>query len=313
MGKKELFKRKWLFRFATLLFIGASFFVGRELARTEERGKEKVLKTYLASAEYDTLLTLYDNDILRGNAEAFRWYEENVLGIDTNTALAGISRNCEGNKNYYNRIGTLEAYTSKKKRLVIKLDGNRVFVSEGTVSEVITTPEDVFYLDELDGSRIHRYRIETAADELFISEPAERFMLYGKYVFCLGKDGVLKRVAMDTKKSKDIANYVQRFFVADGLFVQSGMKIFKISVDGTECTELAAGALLLGADKEHLYYTNLEIASEEGTESLGEIQESYVLHAMELSTKEVTSVEESEAFIRAIYATPDGLLVDTIE
>ena len=47
-----------------------------------------------------------------------------------------------------------------------------------------------------------------------------------------------------------------------------------------------------------------------GTE---EIQGKFVLHAMTVSTKSVVPIEEREAFIRAVYVTSDGLLVDTIE
>ena len=116
---------------------------------------------------------------------------------------------------------------------------------------------------------------------------------------------------MDTKKSKDIASHIQRFFIADGFLVQNGLNIVSLDLDGNTHTELVANALLVGADKEQMYYINLETAKEgAGTE---EIQGKFVLHAMTVSTKSVVPIEEREAFIRAVYVTSDGLLVDTIE
>lgn len=304
-------KRKQKFRWATVLFMAVSFCIIVAFFMIEKNVKDRIVKNYLKSTEYESLITLYDNAVLRGNAQAFHWYEENFLGIDTNTALAGTSKNCKANERNYNKIGTIEAYQSKKKKLVVKIAGDKVFTSEDVVSEVIATPKEVFYIDETDGNTIHKYHIENALDEVFVSEPVEQFMLYGKYVFCLGKDGMLRQVAMDTKKSKDIASHIQRFFIADGFLVQNGLNIVSLDLDGNTHTELVANALLVGADKEQMYYINLETAKEgAGTE---EIQGKFVLHAMTVSTKSVVPIEEREAFIRAVYVTSDGLLVDTIE
>lgn len=335
---KKVPKRKWMFRLATLLFIIFSFGMTIVLSIVRDNAKEKILNDYITSIEYDSLKILYDNIGLRGNMDAYNWYKDNFLGMDINVALAGKSRNCSGNTDNKNCIGNVEAYTNKDSKLIIKIDDKRVFFTENIVTEILATPADVFYIDETDGNTVHRYNIECAAEETFISDPVEQFFIYGNYIFALGKDEKIKRVSLDTKESIDLADNVQRMFVSDGVLVQSGTKIIKISFDGISNSEMITNALLVGADDKHIYYTNFGVsvdemptsvadeakensegvsATDEGIEidktNESNIQGKYVLYAMNIETKKITPIDGRDSFIRAVYITEEGILVDTME
>ena len=337
---KKVPKRKWMFRLATLLFLLFSFVMMMVLSNARDNAKEKIVNDYISSTEYDTLKRLYDNIGLRGNLEAYKWYKDNFLGLDTNVALAGKSRNCTGNSNNRNSIGKIKAYTNKNDKLIIKIGGNKVFTSESVVTEVVSTPTDVFFIDETRGNTVQRYRIEDAEEEMFISDSTEQFFIYGNYIFMLGKDEILRRVSIETKESIDLADNIQRVFVGDGIFVQSGVKILRLSFDGNSSSEIVSRALLVGADEKHVYYTNFGVKSDEmptsviseKTESVNntsavdesvetvkdtvnedDIQGKYVLYALNLETKKITPIDGRDEFIRAVYITEKGILVDTME
>lgn len=337
---KKVPKRKWMFRLATLLFLLFSFVMAMFLPIARDNAKEKTVNEYISSTEYDSLKTLYDNIRLRGNLEAYNWYKDNFLGMDTNVALAGQSRSCNGNSDNKNSVGNIEAYTNSDKNLIIKIDGNNVFSSESIVTEVLSTPTDVFFIDETKGNSVQRYHIEGAEEEVFISEPTEQFFIYGNYVFALGKDERIRRISIDTKESIDLADNIQRMFICDGLLVQSGVRIIKLSFDGSSSTEVISNALLVGAEGEDVYYTNFGVKSDEmptsvssekdesadntsaadenseivtGIANENDIQGKYILYALNLETKKITPIEGRDDFIRAVYITEEGILIDTME
>ena len=101
---------------------------------------------------------------------------------------------------------------------------------------------------------------------------------------------------------------------------------------------MITNALLVGADDKHIYYTNFGVSVDEMPTSVADeakensegvsatdvgieidktnesnIQGKYVLYAMNIETKKITPIDGRDSFIRAVYITEEGILVDTME
>lgn len=334
---KEVPKRKWNFRLTTLIFMTISFFMAIVLSIARDNSIDKIVTRYLEATDCETLYTLYDNIATRGNTTALAWYEQNMLGISNNTALAGISWNCEANKSNMNVIGDIVAFCDEESGgLKVNVSGETVYSGQSSVGEIIATKECVYFIDETDGDSLHIYSIDTDQEKKLIDDSVCQFALYGNYIFYLNNADKIIRYSLETAEMNDVVDNVQRFYFADDLIVQNGTDIVCVKLDGSSYTTLLPDALLVGADSERVYYTNFgmptedistEVESEsskiQGIEAISdvlqensaeqEMEEEYILFAINLSTKEKQPIDERNSFIRAVYVTEEGIFVDTVD
>lgn len=321
---KKVPKRKWMFRLATLLFMVFSIFMATILSSRIDSVKNKSLNAYLNATDYETLNSIYDDIRIQGNNEAYSWFEENCLGIDNNIALAGFSNNCDANRDFYNAVSNVVAKCNVNRKVEIYVDGKNVYTSNDDVLEVIATPLAVYFIDS-SSNNLLKFDVQTREINVFVDDKVEQFAIYGKYIFYLSSDEVLRRINTDSLETTEIATNVQRFFVSKDLIVQNETDIVKIGLDGAGYTKLIGRALLVGADYNHIYYTNFgvepsemkvtatENASNDGTETeevREEIIGKYVVYAMNITQGDITPIDGRNEFIRAIYITENGILVD---
>lgn len=328
-NKKEQ-KGKWKFKGVILFFVVFSFFTTIILFLVGNNDKEKMVERYLEVTDSQTLNTIYDNNRTRGDAAALVWYEQNMLGISNNTALAGVSWNCDVNKNNKNVIGDIIALRdSNTSGLKVTISGETVYSGEDSVGEIIATKESVYFIDETDNNSIHIYNIDTGEEKKLIDDSVCQFALYGNYIFYLNDEEKIIRYSLKTEEVKDVVNNVQRFYLTDNLVVQNGTNIVYVKLDGSSYTTLVSNALLVGADSEHVYYINFGISvdainTKEVEENFEkdiiekatidkEIKGNYVLFAINLSTKENIAIEGRDSLIRAVYVTEKGICIDTVE
>lgn len=333
---KKISRRKWRFRLATMLFVFFSFFMTIVLSIARDNAKDKKVKEYLEAMDSETLYTLYDNIGTRGNIVALAWYEQNLLGISNNIALAGISWSCEANKCNRNIIGDVVALCDDKSgALKVIVSEKTAYVGKNIVGEIIATKDIVYFVDKTDEKSIHSYNIGTGEEKRLINDSVCQFALYGNYIFYLNDAEKIMRYSLETEEVNEVVDNVQRFYLAGGLIVQNGTDIVCVELDGTSHITLVSNALLVGADSEYVYYTDFGmVAYDINTETVGEGSENknrkntlttmeenivdkevggkYILYAIALSTKEKRVIDESNDFIRAVYVTEEGILVDTV-
>lgn len=333
---KKVPKRKWMFRLSTLLFVVFSFCMAITLSIARDNAKTEILNQYLQATDSETLNTLYDNFGVRGNALALDWFEQNMLGIPNNTALAGKSWNCNVNKNNRNEIGQVIAFCDTKTGgLKVNVDGKNVYSGKDSVGEIIATNDAVYFINETEDDALYVYNIENGKADKLISESIRQFAIYGNHIFYLNDAEKVARYSIETGMIYDVADNIQRFYLSDGLIVQNETNVMHVELDGSAYTPLVSNALLVGADAQHAYYTNFGISADvlqaeiiaenfenqegKNTEVLEEnvinkeIKGDYILFAINLSTKEKVAIDGRNSFIRAIYITEEGIYVDTVE
>lgn len=321
---KKIPKRKLSYWLSSVAFVAFTIIMIIVLSWAKKASIKKIKSDYLNSVEYESLMSLYDNRILRGDVDAFNWFQENIVGLDTNIALAGISHNCEANTNYYNDVAGIKAYIDENNKLEIFLEEEKIFLSTDDVGEILATPYFVYYIDNSDGERLHQFDISNRSDVILVDKEVYQFAIYGNTIFYLGNDEQLSQVKLDTMETRDIANNVQRFFVTDGLAVQNGTQVILISIDGIQKKELANSALLVGADSNHIYFTNFGVTPEElqssnnimvdlnSENSEESISGNYIVYAKTISSGAVKAIDGRKQFVRAVYVLSEGILVDTM-
>lgn len=334
---KRVPKRKWMFRLSTLLFVGFSLFMTMILSIVRDNAKTEILNQYLQATDSETLNTLYDNVGVRGNALALEWYEQNMLGIPNNIALAGNAWNCNVNRNNRNEIGQVVAFCDTKTGgLKVVVDGKRVYSGKDSVGEIIATNDTVYFINETDCDALYAYNIENNKVNKLINDSIHQFALYGNHIFYLNDAEKVVQYSIESRRIYDVADNIQRFYLSDGLIVQNGTNVMHVELDGSAYTPLVSNAFLVGADAQHAYYINFGISAdvlqaeiiagnsenqedEENKKVIGEnvmdkeIEGDYILFAINLSTKEKVAIDGRNNFIRAIYITEEGILVDTVK
>lgn len=334
---KTMPRRKWMFRLATLAFIVISILLSIILSAAKQHGIERAQSNYLKCEDVGELRRYFDNDAIRGNPEAMKRLEEYTIGIPNNIALAGLSRSCGANTEYRNSIGEVEAWRDKKTgKLKVSASGKPIDTGNVKVSEVIATEESVFFISE-DNSFLYELQITDGNQVELVSEPVQSFGVIGNHLFVLKKDGVIQRYSLESGDSDDVVTNVQRFYVAGTLIVQNGTIIYSIDLDGQNKTELATGALLVGADKENIYVTDFGTGDKRIIDSLGiekavaesegeqhtivqntektvsEIGGAYLLYSIRIENRQVEVIGGTEDFIRAVYSTNEGVVLDTLK
>lgn len=314
-------RRKWRFRAATAIFILFSIIMCMILSSARHGSKERKIRDYLNQNDTESLLMLYDDVMLRGDERAFEWYEENLIGINSNTALAGLSRNCDGNLDNKNQIRDTSAYTDSNGKLHVFLGEKEVFSPRAVVPEVILTHHYAFYIIE-NNNTLCRYNIDDGVNTIIWNEPVDRFMIYGKYIFLLGKDEIVRKVDFDGNEEEKVVGNVQRFFVVGDLIVQDGVNIYKVSLDGRKSEKIVKDAFLVGAGNECVYFINFGVSPEEmlrnqkNGEEISNDQipsEKYVVFALSLNDGSITPIDGRAKFIRAVYVVDEGIYVDTVD
>ena len=318
-------KRKKAFLIRSIIFVVLSTLLGAGLFGIRSSARIRTIKDYLNSNDYDMLMTIYDNDELRGNSVAYDCYQDKCLGIDNNIALAGISISEDINRDYLNEIANIKAYKNNQCKLEIYVDNNKVFESEDNVGELIATPLYIYYINESQNNYLYQLSIETLENKPLVEESIVRFALYGDHIFLLTKGEVLINYSIKENSFSNIANNIQRFFVSDSFIVQNEKTIFKISFNGRKKELLISNALLLGVDDEHVYYSNfgessdgfIDIGNGENDEvdvknNETEIKET-VLYSYSFSTKEKQEIDRRDNIIHAVYLIDEGMVVDTVK
>lgn len=321
-------KRKRRFRIAALLYI--LFLILLYLIITGRiRAVQKAAATdYLKETDEKQLNNLYEDEPLRGNAEALDWFESNMLGISNNNALAGVSWNCEGNTNFKNQIGEVVAYQDdSNKAMVVEVAGQKVFTSEHKASEIIATAENVYYIDEDKVDTLRVYHVKTGKDE-GLKAGVSQFAVYGDYLIYLDKHETIYRYSLEDNQSSEIVNHVQRFFLCGSIIAQNNKAIQKVGLDGINHVELLHDALLIGADASHIYYTNFGVTAKQLKQYIDEeaskdypiviepevdINEEFIVCETDLYTMQTRIIDSSNSIVRAVYRTDEGILIDTIE
>ncbi len=334
---KTMPRRKWTFRVATLAFIVSSVLLSIILSAVKQHGVEKVQSNYLECEDVDELRGYFGNDAVRGNPEAMKRLEEYTIGIPNNIALAGLSRSCAVNTEYRNSIGEIEAWRDKKTgKLKVSVSGKSINTGNAKAAEVIATEESVFFINE-DNHFLCVLQIADETQVELISDPIQSFAMIGNQLFVLKQDGVIQRYSIEDGSIDDVVTNVQRFYVAGTLIVQNGTSIYSIDLDGRNKTELATGALLVGADNKYIYVTDFgtgdkrivdalrtEESSHEGeseqqteiqmTENTNsEIEGKHLLYSIEIANRQIEVIDGSEEFIRAVYSTDEGVVLDTLK
>ena len=324
---KQVPRRKWMFRLATLLFVFFSFCLAMYVSIVKDGAEEKAVNAYLEVNDPEALNEIYDTAAIRGNTTAYSWYEENMLGIKNNIALAGLPWNCDANDEYRNEINGITAYVDNDaKTLVVQKDGDTLHVSKDAPGEVIATLDNVYFINKTAGNSLYVYDIAADQEVLVAEDDIDQFAVYGRYIFYLNSAEQIMRVSLESGETAEVANNIQRFYMAGELVAQNGTKVLKIALDGSGYSKLADNALLVGADSEHAYYTNFGVEPEEiensdsaedesetGTEETVSIAGDYVLYAINVNTDDTVPVDGRNSVIRAVYVSEDGILVDTIE
>ena len=322
---KKLSQRKWKFRITAVLFLLFSFFLMTRIENEKKSVKERILKSYLQQTDEKSLKEIYDIPILRGNPKAFEWYEKNELGIPNNTALAGISWNCEGNTSFRNEIGDLIAFQDKKtKVLIVEIAGKKVHVGKTKVGEIIATHNKIFYIDKDNFDSLYVFNIESSSVQKLIETPISQFALYGEYIFFLDKDEKIIRYSLNNGKQDMVADNIQRFFLSGDIIAQNERQIIQIKLSDYSYSIVLEDAFLLGADTQFIYFSNFGITPTIMKSALDESNDSvvarpdvdlsmdYIVCAIDKDMKEITIMGSSNAFIRAVYLTDDNVFLDLI-
>lgn len=324
---KNVKKRKRRYRFSSALFLITSFFLMGTIIEVSDAAKQKFLDEYLSSTDAVVLNSLYDNQALRGNIDALEWYEENLLGIDNNTALAGFSWNCGANMYNRNQIGEIVAYRDRENgKLVVERNGQELFVSTGQVSEIIATEDCVYYIDFDSGNFLLQYDIKEDRVNEYIPEYVCQFALYGNQIFYLTNTDKVIRYSIQSGEKSLVATNTQRFFISDCLLAQSGEKIFSVKLDGGSHTELISNAFLVGVDGKKVYYTSIgssipviksETADADSNETAdlipGVKKNSFLLYMLDRSTGISSAVSVKDRMIRSVYINGDQLQIDIVD
>lgn len=321
-------KRKRRFRIAALLYILFLILLYLLISGRIRAVQKAAATDYLKETDEKQLNTIYEDESLRGNAEALDWFESNVLGISNNNALAGASWNCEGNTNFYNQIGEVVAYQDdSNKVMVVEVAGQKVFTSEHKAKEIIATAENVYYIDGDKVDTLRVYNIKAGKDE-GLRVGVSQFAVYGDYLIYLDKHGSIYRYSVKDNHSSEIVNHVQRFFLSGSIIAQNDKAIQKVGLDGINHAELAHDVLLIGADASHIYYTNFGVTAKQlkryldeeaskdypvVTEPEADINEEFIVCETDLSTMQTRIIDSSDSMFRAVYHTDEGILIDTID
>lgn len=321
---KSVPKRKWMFRLATLAFVVLSFFMYYLLGAIKDKGIEKSKTFYFETENVDILEDYFNNNAVRGNAEAMARLEEFSIGIPNNIALSGLSKSCYVNVNYLNVIGDLKVWRNVKTgRLKVVSDGKSINVGTINVGEVIASKERIYYIDTKDDS-LSCYLLGEGSVQELITEPIDSFAVVGNQLFALSKEGTILRYSVDGGQLEEVVTNVQRFYLAGNLIVQNSDKIYSIGLDGKEKTELISHALLVGADYQYVYFTdfgvdNTKIADKLVSEAdeLGE--DTYInyknnlLYALNIDNNEIKVIRSSTWPIRGVYSIKKGVVLDLIK
>jgi len=334
---KTVPRRKWMFRLATLAFVVFSILMSVILSAVKDNGLKKAQSDYLKSENVEELREYFDNDAVRGNPEAMERLEEYTIGIPNNVALAGLSRSCRANTEYRNTIGEVEAWRDKKTgKLKVVVEGKPVDTGNIKTSEVIATTEEVIFINEENGY-LYKLQITDEAQVELISEPVQSFAVIGDQLFVLKQDGVIQRCSSESGEIDDVVTNVQRFYVSGTLIVQNGTNVYSLDLDGRNKVEIAKGALLVGADKDYIYVTdfgkgdtriidslsktetptdgdgNQQTDVLETSEPTDEIEGAHLLYSIGINDHQVEVINGTDDFIRAIYSTDEGIIIDTLK
>ena len=328
---KTLSRRKWMFRLATLLWVMFSLVFAVVVSIAKDAAINKAVTKYTESSDVDLLMTLYDDPKLRGNNEALIWYEENILGIKNNTALAGISRSVDYNVEEKNKIKDVEAFIDKKDRsLKVYKNGELVFHNTDEIIEVIATEKCVFYINQTDKNALYVYDLEEQVDVKLVDDRIVQFAMYGNRIIYLNRENELFRYSLETKETSKIANNVQRFFLSGNIIAQTEKSIVEIRLDGKKYEKIVDDALLVGASDDYMYFTNFGVASDqlqreieetdkenEDTKVINidesELSKEFIVYKYDIQTKEKVPVIGSDKLVRAVYENGEDLVIDTVD
>ncbi len=312
---KAVPKRKWVFRFATLAFLVLTVLLSFVLGVVKDYGVKRAYTNYLETEDPAVLNDYFDNDAIRGNAEAMDRLEEFTIGIDNNIALAGLSWTSDTNKDYMNKIGDVTAWRDVDTgKLVININGEKKELGDVSVGEIIAKQDIVYYKSEAD-EVLYRYPLTGDRPIAVLADPIQSFAIIGDQIFVLTKAGVIVRYSIEDKSVEEVVTNVQRFYIAGTLIVQNGTKVYTIGLDGSDKTELIDNALLVGADSKNVYVTDFGSADKKIIDSIGNSIQSngtYILYSFNMETRTIEAIDSSDDFIRAVYSTENGIVMDTL-
>ena len=334
---KSVPRRKWMFRLATLVFVVFSILLSVILHSAKISGAKRVKSEYLECENVDQLREYFDNDAVRGNPEAMERLEKFTIGISNNIALAGLSRSCGINTEYRNTIGEVEAWRDiKSGKLKVTLAGKPVDTGDVKTSEVIATKEEVFFINE-ENNYLYKLHIKDGSQIELLSEPVQSFAVIGNQLFVLKQDGIIQRYSIEKGTIDNVVTNVQRFYISGTLIVQNGTNVYSLDLDGRNKVNIATGALLVGADKEYIYVTdfgagdtriidslskmesstddnwNQQTDAEEIREGVEVIERTHLLYSIRIDDHQVKVINGTDDFIRAIYSTGEGVILDTLK
>ena len=328
---KAVSRRKWMFRLATFVFVVFSFMYAVAVSIAKDATIDKAVKKYTSSTDINILMSLYDDPKIRGNRESLTWYEQNVLGIDNNTALAGIPRTIDYDEEQKNKIKDIEAYIDKNDgKLKIYKNQNLIFDCKDEVLEVIATDNQVFYINQSDSNSLHVYNIEGNQDSKIIDDKVVQFAIYGNRIIYLNRDNELFRYSLETNDNSKIAQNVQRFFLSGSIIAQTEKSIVEIKIDGKKYEKIIDDALLVGANEDCIYFSNFGVTSDELQREIAEgdkkneetrtveiddseLSKEFIVYKLDMKTKEKIPVAGSDKLVRAVYVNGEDILIDTVD
>lgn len=314
---KRVPHRKNVFRIATLFFIVFTIFISFIVNGLKKNGNEKAVREYLSTQNEEVIDEYFENDAVRGNAEALAKFEEATLGISNNTALSGLSWNCDANLEYRNVIDNIEAYRCQDTgELAVAVDGQNISIDQFVVDEIIATRENIFFINTEDGC-LWEYSIEKNESNKLTDIQTNQFAVIGDQIYILTDSSSIVRYSLSDSKTYDVVTNVQRFYVAGNLMVQSGVDIVSIALDGSSHNTLVSNGLIVGANDNSIYYIDFgkstgitDIPTVNGV--LVDLENLNKLYEMHVDTRQIDTVTWSEGFIRAAYYTDNGIVIDEI-
>ncbi len=328
-SKSQIRKRKIRLFISSIVFVFAYSLIIIITPANDKVQKSKRVQSFMNATadEKEELYEYLDNDALTDNEAAYEQFCNEMLGIDNNTALAGISISVSANPNYMNALMDNKAWLDGE-NLIIDI-GGKVSEVSNSADEPILSIDNLYYIDKSSGNRLTQYRLSDGTKDILYNSGIKQYAVYGKYIIALGEDWNIYRINIESKECKVLVGNIQHFYAGSKIIAQNGDKIITVSLDGNQCEDLIDGAMLEGYNNRIVYFINVSNMTQIDGESeisrsiKQEITEKYnkeltiangniAVYSYNMDTKEIELQAECKDMVRAVYVVGDEIVIDTL-